>query len=63
MKISQEAKDRAKNYMRLKNGYKEKETMTPQEKEFTKILLKDFLKAIAFGLITIGAAAFVVWMF
>jgi len=61
MKISQEAKDRAKNYMRLKNGYKEKETMTPQEKEFLKVIIRDFLTVV--GLIAIIAAAFVVWMF
>jgi hypothetical protein len=61
MKISQEAKDRARNYMRLKNGYKEKETMTPQEKEFLKVIIKDFLTVV--GLIAIIAVGLAIWMY
>jgi len=61
MKISQEAKDRARNYMRLKNGYKEKETMTPQEKEFLKVIIRDFLTVV--GLIAIIAAGLAIWMY
>jgi hypothetical protein len=56
----EEAKQRAANYMRLKNGYKEKEPMTPQEKEFVKVILRDFLIVVV--LIAIAAAGLAIWM-